>query len=119
MEQFITHILSIYNALCVFTGLLNVVNGVFQLNQACKYYEGVTYQFYALRQGYVYDYTYNYRDVSVLTEYGTGQISLTWNWDSAAGVYYNHQWRITGTACHHTIPINTILNNSFTIMFTF
>lgn len=98
------------NALSIFTGFLNLVNGVYKLSQDCRYYQQQKYKYYALRQGYVYDYTYNYRDVSVLTEYGTGELSLSW--DFIDDVYTNQRWVHTGQAYPFTISKETIISNA-------
>ncbi len=84
------------NALGIFTGVIQVVNGVYILSEACDYYQHQEYKYYALRQGYVYDYTVNYCDVAVFSENGTGRISLCWDFDGEN--YTNQRWMHTSLA---------------------
>lgn len=61
-----------------------------------------------MRQGCVYDYTYNYTDVSVITHTGHGQIAMVWDWNSAAGEYRNPLWKISSVAYPHQISQSVI-----------
>ncbi len=88
-------------------GLTTVVNGILKLSTDIEYYFSESYRFYALRQAYVYDYTYNYRDVSVTTEHGTGEISLTWNLNNN-NEHIDPCYRITGVADPFTVSYATL-----------
>lgn len=90
------------------SGYVSTVSGILQLASNVTYYFQEKYDYYALRQGCVYDYTYNYTDVSVITHSGYGQISMTWDWNSSAGEYRNPLWKITSIAYPHQISQATI-----------
>lgn len=96
--------------LSTLTGLTTISSGVLKLSSSIDYYFSETYSFYALRQACIYDYSYNNSDVSVLTKYGTGQISMTWDYKN--NEYVNPSWKITGLAYPHTISYNEMYNQA-------
>ena len=87
-------------------GVTNIVNGVTQLASTVQYYYVEEYEFLALRQAYVYDYTNYNRDVSVLTYHGSGKISLTW--DFVNNYYCNPAFKITGIAYPFTLAYSDL-----------
>lgn len=91
-------------------GLTTVVSGVLKLSTPIDYYFSESYSFNALRQGWVYDYSYNNRDVSVYIESGSGEISLTW--DFINNEYTNPAYKITGLAYPHTISYTTMYDET-------
>ncbi len=94
-------------------GLTTTVSGVLRLVSSIDYYFSESYTFHALRQAYIYDYSYNYHDVSVLTEYGTGEISMTWDYRN--NEYTNPAYKITSLAYPHTISYTTMYDKAQSI----
>lgn len=92
------------------SGLTTIVGGVLKLNASIDYYFKESFSFNALRQGWVYDYSYNNRDVSVYTESGSGEISLSW--DFINNEYTNPAYKITGQAYPHTISYTTMYDET-------
>ena len=91
-------------------GVVQVVSGVLRLNASIDYYFSESYSFLALRRAYIYDYSYNNREVSVYTESGNGEISMTW--DYINNEYTNPAYTITGIAYPHTISYNTMYDKA-------
>ncbi len=91
-------------------GVVQVVSGVLRLNASIDYYFSESYSFLALRRAYIYDYSYNNREVSVYTESGNGEISMTW--DYINNEYTNPAYKITGIAYPHTISYNTMYDKA-------
>lgn len=93
-------------------GLYSIKDGIKTLDTAVTYYKEESYNFHALRQGYVYDYTTNMRDVSVTSETGQGRVSMTWDYDTKNNCYINPQWKITAQAAPFAISTSTIIANA-------
>jgi len=89
------------------------VGGVMKLSSDVDYYFKESYSFYALREGRVYDYTNNNREVVVYSEYGNGEISLTWDYVNEE--YVNPAYKITGLAYPQTISYDTFYNETLRI----
>ena len=85
------------------SGYVEIVGSIVELSTNIKYYFSEAYSYSALRQICIFDYTYNERDVSIHTDYGNGQISLTW--DYINNEYKNPLYRITGQAYPHTLSL--------------
>lgn len=90
--------------------MLQMINGVYTLVDDVYYYFKEDYDFYALRQGYVYDYTNLQRDVSVDSKTGSGRVSMTW--DFVNGEYVNPQWKMTAQAYPFTISQSTMFSEA-------
>ena len=88
------------------TGFVTTTSGVLKLTSSINYYFSEEYSFSALRQVYIFDYTYNNRDVSIRTEYGNGKISM--GWDFINNEYKNPRYIITALAYPHTLAYNTL-----------
>lgn len=91
-------------------GAYTVISGVLTLNRNIDYYFSESYSFLALRRAYIYDYSYNNREVSVYTESGNGEISMTW--DYINNEYTNPAYKITGIAYPHTISYNAMYDKA-------
>lgn len=94
-------------------GLTTVVHGILKISTNIEYYFSESYTFHALRQAYIYDYTNYERDVSVKTEFGSGEISLTWDYQN--NEYINPSYRITGIAHPFTVAYETLYQEAFDI----
>ena len=84
-----------------------------KLSTNVEYYFSETYTFHALRQAYIYDYTNFKRDVSVKTTHGTGEISLSWDYQN--NEYVNPSYRITGIAYPFTVAYTTLYEEALEI----
>ncbi len=96
--------IAIATVLQTLLGYVKTVAGVVMLSRGVDYYFSESYSFEAMRQTYVYDYTENNAYVSVQTEYGSGQLAMTW--DFRNNEYTNPAWKITALAYPHTISFD-------------
>lgn len=94
-------------------GLLTTVGGVLRLASDVDYYYQESYSFYALREGRLYDYTNNNREITVYSEYGNGEISLTWDYED--NKYVNPEYKITALAYPQTIGYDTFYSETLRI----
>ncbi|WP_024833486.1 hypothetical protein [Ruminiclostridium josui] len=71
--------------------ILDVYN---RLTEACKVINEHSYSFYGGKEGTVYDPTAYNRDVEVLSEWGEGILTLTWQYNSSTG-FKDPTWGIS------------------------